>query len=606
MLKITAVQDTLFYNLHFNYNADLVNLVREIPGRSYIPEKRIWTIPVDKLGWLQKAVETAPSFMDIHLEIITNEDINQNATIDETTVIPDVDISDVDHYVEEGSSLFKHQLDFIKYAKNKGNRGLILSDEQGCGKTLEVLNYALYRRKIGQIKRCLIICCVSSAKFSWRDDIEKHTNGQETGYILGLRKKKRGVGIKYPVDGTPKLEDLECLHMYGDASEPELPFFIILNIEALQYRHGETKPITDKIIQLINSGEIGMIAVDEIHKNASPTSKQGKLLLKIKKKTGINAQWIPMTGTPIVNKPTDVFTPLKLVDGHNVRSFYDWQKLFCIFGEYGDHELLGYKNIPELKKMLQKHMIRRLKESVLDLPPKLFYSEYVENTAYQQKLYQDVLGDLTEHKSAIMQASNPLAEFIRLRQVNGYPEAVDFELKVDDSYIKKNAKIKRLIEIVDEIIERGEKVVIFSNWVKALKPIYYFLSKKYKVCCFTGTMADELREKHKRVFINNPEYKIMLGTVGALGTNHTLTVANNVILYDEPWNPATRDQAIDRCHRISATKPVNVYTLMSAGTIDEIVHKIIEDKDCVSKFIVDGNLDIRKNPELFDKLLGKL
>jgi SNF2 family DNA or RNA helicase len=177
---------------------------------------------------------------------------------------------------------------------------------------------------------------------------------------------------------------------------------------------------------------------------------------------------------------------------------------------------------------------------------------------------------------------------------------------VDANYVKYNAKLKRLLELVDEIIERGEKLVIFSNWVGALRPIYKFLSWKYKVCCFTGTMDDAKREAHKREFITNPECKIMIGTIGALGTNHTLTVANNVILYDEPWNPATRDQAIDRCHRISATKPVNVYTLLSAGTIDETVHKIIEDKDCMSKYIVDGNLDIKRNPELFDKILGTI
>jgi SNF2 family DNA or RNA helicase len=606
MMKITAIQDGLFYNVRFQYNPDLVELVKGIPGRSYVPDKKMWTIPKDKLGWLQGAVERAPAYMQIKLDIVSEENINVNETMDETTVIPDIDISDVDQYVVEGSKLFQHQLDFLKYAKNRCGAGFVLADEMGCGKSNELTNYALYRRKVDHIKHCLIICCVSSAKFSWRDDIEKHTNGQETGYILGLRKYKRKSGVKYPSDSLPKYEDLVCGHMYGDKAEPELPFFLLINIEALQFRSGKAYPIVDMIIRLVNSGEIGMIALDEIHKNASPKSTQGKLLLKIKEKTGCNAQWIPMTGTPIVNKPTDVFTPLKLVDGHNVRSFYDWQKLFCIFGGYGDHEVLGYKNIPELKKMLQKHMIRRLKESVLDLPPKMFYTEYVENTPYQTKLYMQVMSGIVENKAAILASSNPLAEFIRLRQVNGYPEAIDATLEVDASYVKYNAKLKRLLELVDEIIERGEKLVIFSNRVGALRPIYKFLSGKYKVCCFTGTMTDEKREAHKKAFITNPDCKIMIGTIGALGTNHTLTVANNVILYDEPWNPATRDQAIDRCHRISATKPVNVYTLLSAGTIDETVHKIIEDKDCMSKYIVDGNLDIRRNPELFDKILGTI
>lgn len=601
MLNITAIQDHIVYNVHFRYDPVLVDLIRQVPGRAFIPEKKFWTIPVDKLGFLQNLVEGFKG--DIHLDIMSDEHIGENANIDETTKIPDIDISDVDHYVESGSRLFSHQLDFLRYAKAKAGRGFILADEQGCGKTAEVINYALYRRKVNHIKHCLVICCVNSAKYAWRDDIRKHTNGAEQGYILGLRRKRNG-DLKYPKSADVKLEDLERGHMFGKEAEPELPFFILLNIEALQYKSGRKYPIVERLVEMINHHEIAMIALDEIHKNASPKSTQGKLLLKIKERTGSNAQWIPMTGTPIVNKPTDVYTPLKLVDGHNIKSFYDWQKHFCVFGGYGDHEILAYKNIPMLKDMLQAHMIRRLKESVLDLPDKIFYTEYVENTPYQERLYQQVRSGMVKQKGKIMSSMNPLAEFIRLRQVNGSPEVIDEDIQFDDDYIKKNAKLKRLIELVDEIIERGEKVVIFSNWVQALKPVYHFLSQKYKVCCFTGTMADDAREKHKRVFCTNPNYKIMIGTIGALGTAQTLTVANNVILYDEPWNAATRDQAIDRCHRISATKNVNIYTLLTAGTIDETVHDIIFDKECTSQYIVDGKLDIKKNPELFDMLLG--
>ena len=146
---------------------------------------------------------------------------------------------------------------------------------------------------------------------------------------------------------------------------------------------------------------------------------------------------------------------------------------------------------------------------------------------------------------------------LRLRQVNGSPELVDEDISIDDDYIHKNAKPARLLEIVYEIVESGEKVVIFSNWV------------------------------------------------GALSVNHTLTVANNVIFLDEPWTLSDKVQAEDRCHRISATIPVNIYTLLSKGTIDETVHKIVYDKQDILTFIVDGKLDLRKNPDLFEKLLGK-
>ena len=233
---------------------------------------------------------------------------------------------------------------------------------------------------------------------------------------------------------------------------------------------------------------------------------------------------------------------------------------------------MAYKNIPFLKNMLQNNMLRRLKKDVLDLPPKIYYTEYVENTPIQRKLYYDIQQDMLEHEDEILESMNPLTSMLRLRQVNGSPELVDENISIDDDYIHKNAKLARLLEIVYKIVESGEKVVIFSNWVGALKFVYKFISKKYKTACFTGTMSEEERQKHKRVFINNPDYKIMVDTIGALGVNHTLAVANNVIFLDEPWTPSDKVQAEDRCHRISATIPVNIYTLLSKGMIDETVH----------------------------------
>jgi hypothetical protein len=230
---------------------------------------------------------------------------------------------------------------------------------------------------------------VNSAKFSWQEDIAFHTNETENAYILGTRIRKDG-NYRYDGSGADKVEDLQTGHMFGDKSAPELPYFLITNIEALRTKSGRSYTLASEIINMAIIGELQMIAIDEVHKNMSPTSTQGKLILTIKNKTGKSIEWIPMTGTPIVNKPIDVFTPLKLVDGHNVKSFYNWKRMFCNFGGYGGHTIEGYKNIPLLKDMLQKNMLRRLKADVLDLPPKIYYTEYVENTLYRE-LYMNLL-----------------------------------------------------------------------------------------------------------------------------------------------------------------------------------------------------------------------
>ena len=338
--------------------------------------------------------------------------------------------------------------------------------------------------------------------------------------------------------------------------------------------------------------------------NCSPTSKQGKQLLKLKKDITAHVEWIPMTGTPIVNKAVDVFLPLKLVDGHAFKSYYAWCENFCVYGGFGGYQVIAYKNTPQLKQMLQSNMLRRLKSQVLDLPPKTRIIEYVENTPYQAKLYDKVVQNMISHKDEILSMVNPMVKFLKLRQVNGNPELVDDTLSINGSYLSKNSKMTRLLDIVSAIISNGEKVVIFSNWVESLRTVYRFLAKDYKVCCYTGTMKSDERERQKQEFINNPECKIMMGTVGALGTSHTLTVANNVIFYDLPWNPATVEQAEDRCHRTGTTQTVNVHYIITKNSVDEKVYDIIMNKDGISKYIVDNELSIKDNPQLFEFLLG--
>lgn len=604
---ITAVQNNDVYIIRFPYNKDIIALVKNVPGRMWDPDNKYWTIPVDRLGFLVQQLQNTP--YEHSLQVYSAERIGQNATLDATASsdIPNIDINNISLYVQNGGHLFQHQTDFLKYAIDRYSRGLysgfILGDQQGLGKTLEATNLALYNKKYRGLKHCLIISCVNSAKYNWVEDIKKHTNGEYTPYLLGSRKRKNGNIV---VGGSAdKLKDLTCGHMYGKKEEPVLPFFLIINIEAFHMRQNRRYPITERLATLLNKNYIGMVILDEIHRGCSPTSRQGKQILKLKKDTlGSKVTWLPMTGTPIINKPTDVFLPLKLVDGHTYNSYRNWCEHFCVYGGFGGYNIIAYKNIPQLKQMLQSNMLRRLKQDVLDLPDKLHTIEYVENTAYQAKLYKDIVMDTLAHKDEILSALNPMVKLLKLRQVNGSPELIDKDLVIDNSYLEKNSKMNRLLDLVNIIVSNNEKVVIFSNWVESLRTVYRFLAAHYKVCCYTGTMTSEERELHKKRFIEDPEYKIMIGTIGALGVSHTLTVANNVIFYDLPWNPGTMEQAEDRCHRAGTTSTVNIYSIITKGTVDEKVYNLIMHKDGISKYIVDNQLSFRDHPELLDLLLG--
>ena len=603
---INVIQNDEVYEITFPYDPDIIATLKNVPGRIWNPAGKMWTIPKDRLGFFIN--EFKGTKFEPMIKIISEEDINVNEEVANTTEIPDIDISGIPFYVKEGATPYKHQYDFMKWAiyrQLKGNmHGFILADDMGLSKTIESANLALYNKVQNKFKHCLVICCVNSAKYHWQDDIQQHTRGKEVPYILGTRLRKDGTERR-DNGSKEKYEDLIQGTYYGKPDNDELPYFLILNIEAMRYKEGKRYAIRERLAELINAGEINMIILDEIHKNCSPQAMQGKQVLELKKQTQDKAMWIPMTGTPITKAPLDVYTPLKLCDGHNYNSFYKWSQMFCIYGGFGGYEIIGYKNIPYLKNMLECNMIRRAKEDVLDLPPKIQYTEYVENTEYQHKLYAKFVEELRSQEDEVKLSLNPMVKFLKLRQVNGSPELVDEDLSVDaPSYLKKNAKLQRLLELLDEIHERGEKVVVFSNWVEPLRTLYKFVTKKYKTCVFTGTMSVEDRDKHKKVFQNDPRYTVLLGTIGAAGTVQTFTAARNVIFYDSPWNPSDKEQASDRIYRIGTTQSVNIFTLVTKDTVDDKVEQILYRKDGIAKYIVDGKMDFRKNPDLFNFLLG--
>ncbi len=601
MNKINVIESDNVYEISFQYDPNVIELIKNVPGRRWNSEEKLWTIPSSNLGMLLNQFKG--TVYEHSLNIYSSENIDVTPSLDVSIKIPDVDISDFEFQVADGMHPYKHQLDFIKYASNKEGKGFLLGDDMRLGKSLEVLNLALYRKQHNsKFKRCLIICNIATSRFNWIDDINKHIHSEECGYILGSRIKRNG-DITYK-DSKEKLEDLELNRTYGKKGSDPLPFYIITNIESIRYKAGKSYPIAEAIIDMVNSGEINMIAIDEVHVNMSPQSMQGKVISKIFNDTLGNVEWIPMSGTPITKSPIDLYLPLKLVKGHSFKSYWAWCQHYCIYGGYGNHDIISFKNIPEIKIMLQMNMLRRLKSQVHDMPPKNRIIEYVENTEYQKKLYKEHQLDLMSRREAIINSMNPMTELLILRQINGSPELVDTDIEIDTNYVKYNAKLQRLLDLIHEIVDiRQEKVIIYSNWVKPLQTLYKFISKEHKVCCFTGTMKEEVRQKHKRVFINNPNYKILIGTIGALGTAHTLTVANNVIFYDEPWNPDIRTQAEDRIYGLNTTKTANIYTILTKDTVDDRVHNILANKQMISDYMIDGDMSIRKNPQLFDMLL---
>lgn len=552
----------------FDYDAEIVSTVKELGTRVYLPDEKCWEIPESAVPMLMQKLKK----YDVTLTGIMHHEeqmkINLPAGFTFTT------------------KPYQHQLEGLMYGLE--NESFLLGDAQGLGKTKQIIDIALCRKVTEGMKHCLIICGINGTKYNWADEIKIHSS--EDSWVLGTRYTKRAP-VKMIEGGTKeKLEDLQNIPSQ---------FFWITNIETLRggaYKEGKAKnskyrfPIAERIQELIDDGTIGMIAFDEAHKAKNPDSQQGRALLSIKAKHPI-----PMSGTFVLNNPLDLYLPLYWA-GFEDHSFYQYKNHYCVMGGFNNKEVVGYKNLDELRTIMSKAMLRRTKGDVLDLPPKVHSIEYVDLTSEQKKLYKEVKDQIVDSIDKIRMHPDPLSEMLRLRQVTGAPEILS-------SSITQSAKLDRLVEMIEEITSIGEKAIIFSQW-STMTDIIRGRLKEYNPAYITGEVKSEVRMEEVKKFQNDDSCKVIIGTVGAMGTGLTLTAASTVIFVDEPWNRGLKDQAEDRAHRIGTRGTVRVVTLIAKDTIDEGIYNLVQKKGRMADFLIDGKVDNRNVDAALEYLLS--
>jgi SNF2 family DNA or RNA helicase len=485
------------------------------------------------------------------------------------------DLSEVDEPVDLGDILYKtspfnHQKEGVEFGLTKDR--WFLGDEQGLGKTKQAIDIAVNKKSEKNYSHCLIVCGVNSLKWNWQIEVTIHSN--ETAHILGQRVNKKGI-VKI---GSTKDKISDVVNI------DNLPYFIITNIES--FRDGD---FADAIKFACQDGKINMCVADEFHKMKGPTASQTKGFLICQPEYRL-----AMTGTPIMNTPLDLYTMLKWL-GYENHTFYSFKNHYCVMGGFGGYEIVGYKNMEQLTEVIQSIMLRRLKKDVLDLPEKIYVDEIVEMTPKQAQLYQEVRADIITNIDKIMLSPNPLASVIRLRQCTGYTGILS-------SSIQESAKLDRMEELIENAVSNGDKVIVFSNWTQVTDAVIPRLSQ-YNPALMTGAVSDEDRELQKKKFMEDESCKVIVGTIGAMGTGHTLTAASTVIFLDEPWNKALFDQCVDRAHRIGTTSNITIYSIMCKDTADIRIHDIVYKKGALSDCIIDGEIANNKT-EIINYLIA--
>lgn len=407
----------------------------------------------------------------------------------------------------------------------------LLADEQGLGKTAQAI-CAL--NKIGALK--VLIVCPALVKLNWKRELEMWLENKSSIQILNGRQDK--------ID--PKAD------------------ILIVNYDLL---------ISMELFKQIISRNYAAGIFDEAHYMKNRKAKRTKaVLLQGAIASRCVFKWF-LTGTPILNRPVELFPILKSVASCVIEPYDTYTSFalrFC--GAYWDGVQFndkGASNTDDLAERLGRgFMLRRLKKDVLtELPSKTYQMISIPATGKMNTLIQKEFtfskGDAKYHT-----VGGDGAELALIRH----------ELAL--------SKVKTCLEHIEDVLTSAKKVVVFAYHKDVIKALAEGL-KHYCPVTITGDTPQKLRQSNIENFQSDDESRVFIGQIQAAGIGITLTAASHVIFVESSWVPGEIDQATDRCHRIGQKDSVLVQFLVIEKSLEENMIRAIIDKKRVIESIVD-------------------
>lgn len=539
----------------FPYNEEIINCIKSLSPAVYLKRFKIWEVAIYHLSDL---LDTLVHYDEIDLIIPENE--TSQISLDPLTP-------------EEISGFkikpFEHQIEAVNYGLAH-SKWLNLSG-MGLGKTAEAIYLAETLHNRGYIDHCLIICGVDSLRQNWKAEIKKFSN--ESVVVLGEHVTRTGT-IRYNTLSERAKQLINPI--------PE--FFIVVNITNIR---------DDKFVEAFkkSANKIGLIVFDECHR-ATKHSQQGSNLLKL------NADYkVAMTGTLIVNNPISSYLPLAWTENDSA-TLTNFKAQYCIFGGFNNSQIVGYKNLETLNDEIHACGLRRTFDQVRgDMPGKTVEYELVEMSNEHRKFYEAIKDGVKEEADKIeLNTNNLLALMTRLRQATALPSVLTSN-QIDSS------KIDRAVELVEDLMDSGEKVVIMSNFKE---PVYEVARKleKFRPLVCTGDQSEDSVSRNIEAFRTSANYKVIVGTMGKIGTGFSIPECHYMIFIDQPFTQALFAQCCDRIYRITSDQPVYIKVLMCQNTVDERVSEIVETKKDLAEYMIDGKPNTRFADELRSIIKG--
>lgn len=439
-----------------------------------------------------------------------------------------------------------YQYEGIKWLKQLSelNFGGILADDMGLGKTLQVLAFVHGEKHDAPT----LIVTPSALVYNWLNETERFIPDAKTIIIDGTKKERE--------------EKIRSVNDYE---------FIITSY-----------PILRRDISLYSRIKFQYCFIDEAQHIKNSSTMNAKSVKKI------NAEHkFAVTGTPIENSLIELWSVFDFVMKGYLYGMNDFRSRY----EYPIMHDGDRFAAEDLKAKIRPFVLRRMKANVLnELPEKIENTMYAELTPEQKKMYSAYIALAKTETAALLDEGGRgkiriLSLLMRLRQICCHP------LLFDEAYQKGSGKLDMLLEIVENGVESGHRILIFSQFTSMLAIIREEMAR-LKIDCFYldgQTPSYERAELADR--FNGGEGKVFLISLKAGGTGLNLTGADMVIHYDPWWNPAVTDQASDRAYRIGQKKAVQVIKLAAKGTIEEKIIKLQDSKRLLADDIVRVNTD---------------
>jgi SWI/SNF-related matrix-associated actin-dependent regulator 1 of chromatin subfamily A len=440
----------------------------------------------------------------------------------------------------------QYQYTGIKFIERKGGRVLI-GDDMGLGKTLEALGWI----GIHPEQRPVVIVTPASAKYNWEEQIKEHTR-ELFPQVLSGRKPT-------PVKSDILIINYDIIHWWKQA-----------------------------LIKL----KPAVLVFDEFHKLKTRNTRRTKACRELSRKV---KHIMPLSGTPIVNRPVEFFPILNILFPKKFPSFWKYAFRYCdpVPGWKGrSWNFTGASNLEELHEKIKPFFLRRLKINVMkELPPKrrsIIPVDISNRSEYRHAKEDFIQWYRTKAGTAKAKRARKAQALVRIGQLK---------------QLTAEGKYKNACEWIDDFLETtDEKLVVFVYH----RAIFDLLTKKYKSISAIGGKSGEQRQKEVKKFQTNPKCRLFLGTIGADKESITLTASSTVLFLELGWTPSEHDQAEDRVNRIGQTdNKISVYYMLGKNTIDQYVWDVIEKKRKIIDQVVDGKNE-SDNRLLLDRIIDSL